>query len=602
MIVVVEEVVDEAVIRADPNRTIIPGLIVDAVVVEPWGAHPSYVQGAYDRDNRFYLDWDPISRDEAAIQAWLGEWVHGLTVGRSTSRSSARSGSRRCGRRRRRRPARSTTASTADGHGALPRRRRRRAVAFYVDRLGFDGRAGDAARVRPLRRGDLSLWLAGPPRRRPGRCPTGGGPSPVAGIASSSRSTTLHRPSRTCGPPGATFRNDIVTGPGGQQILVDDPDGNPIELFEARVSGRVDDPRRRAVPLGHGRRPARIQANVDAMTRTRSSSTARPPAGDGRVVRAAAHRGPAEAGRRRPAGCVRRDLPPDRRAGLARCDACLRIGGPSEGADRMVDGRARLGKASSRAWRGREPVTDPAAFSKSEMMIVAAARELAGQRVCFVGVGLPNIAVNLAKRTVAPGPRARLRGRRVRGPAGPAAAEHRRPDDRHRRDRGHEHVRAVRVLPPGRADRRRVPGRGPDRPVRQHQHDGHRRLRPAEDAAARQRRRLRDRDQRPPGVRDHAPEQPQLRRADRLPDEPRQPRRRRAERADPAGAGLARARPERRRHGPRHLPLRRGRRDAARLAPSGRDGRARPARRSAGTSTSPRTSPRRPPRATTSCG
>jgi len=43
-----------------------------------------------------------------------------------------------------------------------------------------------------------------------------------------------------------------------------------------------------------------------------------------------------------------------------------------------------------------------ASFSASEMMIVAAARELAGQRVCFVGVGLPNICVNLAKRTVAP--------------------------------------------------------------------------------------------------------------------------------------------------------------------------------------------------------
>jgi glutaconate CoA-transferase subunit B len=41
-------------------------------------------------------------------------------------------------------------------------------------------------------------------------------------------------------------------------------------------------------------------------------------------------------------------------------------------------------------------------FSRSEMMIVAAARELAGQHVCFVGVGLPNIAVNLAQRTVAP--------------------------------------------------------------------------------------------------------------------------------------------------------------------------------------------------------
>jgi len=44
----------------------------------------------------------------------------------------------------------------------------------------------------------------------------------------------------------------------------------------------------------------------------------------------------------------------------------------------------------------------PAPFSRSEMMIVAAARELAGQHVCFVGVGLPNIAVNLAQRTVAP--------------------------------------------------------------------------------------------------------------------------------------------------------------------------------------------------------
>jgi glutaconate CoA-transferase subunit A len=78
VIVVVEELVDEAVIRADPNRTIIPGLIVDAVVVEPFGAHPSYVQGYYDRDNRFYLEWDAITKDERALQAWLGEWVHGL--------------------------------------------------------------------------------------------------------------------------------------------------------------------------------------------------------------------------------------------------------------------------------------------------------------------------------------------------------------------------------------------------------------------------------------------------------------------------------------------------------------------------------------------
>jgi glutaconate CoA-transferase subunit A len=79
VIVVVEELVSDEVIRADPNRTIIPGLIVDAVVVEPWGAHPSYVQGAYDRDNRFYLDWDPISRDEVATQTWLRDWIYGVT-------------------------------------------------------------------------------------------------------------------------------------------------------------------------------------------------------------------------------------------------------------------------------------------------------------------------------------------------------------------------------------------------------------------------------------------------------------------------------------------------------------------------------------------
>jgi glutaconate CoA-transferase subunit A len=79
VIVVVEELVDESVIRADPNRTVIPGLIVDAVVVEPWGAHPSYVQGAYDRDNRFYRDWDAISRDAASTEAWLDEWVYGVT-------------------------------------------------------------------------------------------------------------------------------------------------------------------------------------------------------------------------------------------------------------------------------------------------------------------------------------------------------------------------------------------------------------------------------------------------------------------------------------------------------------------------------------------
>jgi glutaconate CoA-transferase subunit A len=79
VVVVVEDLVDEAVVRADPNRTVIPGLIVEAVVLEPFGAHPSYVQGAYDRDNRFYRDWDAIAREAVTTQAWLDEWVYGVS-------------------------------------------------------------------------------------------------------------------------------------------------------------------------------------------------------------------------------------------------------------------------------------------------------------------------------------------------------------------------------------------------------------------------------------------------------------------------------------------------------------------------------------------
>ncbi|HPV73810.1 MAG TPA: CoA-transferase [Gemmatimonadaceae bacterium] len=78
VIVVVEELVDSSVIRADPNRTIIPGMIVDAVVVEPWGAHPSYAQGFYDRDNAFYVAWEDVSRDALRLAEYLDAWVYGV--------------------------------------------------------------------------------------------------------------------------------------------------------------------------------------------------------------------------------------------------------------------------------------------------------------------------------------------------------------------------------------------------------------------------------------------------------------------------------------------------------------------------------------------
>jgi glutaconate CoA-transferase, subunit A len=77
VVVVCEELIDSSAVRSDPNRTIIPGLIVDAVVVEPRGCHPSFTQGFYDRDNRFYVEWDAISRDPDKLARWLDEWVRG---------------------------------------------------------------------------------------------------------------------------------------------------------------------------------------------------------------------------------------------------------------------------------------------------------------------------------------------------------------------------------------------------------------------------------------------------------------------------------------------------------------------------------------------
>ncbi len=78
VIVTAEEIVDAEVIRSDPNRTLIPGFIVDAVCHVPYCAHPSYTQGYYDRDNAFYLQWDEISKTRQGVQAYLDEWVYGV--------------------------------------------------------------------------------------------------------------------------------------------------------------------------------------------------------------------------------------------------------------------------------------------------------------------------------------------------------------------------------------------------------------------------------------------------------------------------------------------------------------------------------------------
>jgi len=76
VILTAEVIVDEEEIRLDPNRTIIPGFIVDAVCHVPHACHPSYAQGYYDRDNDFYLNWDKISSSIDSVKEWLESWVY----------------------------------------------------------------------------------------------------------------------------------------------------------------------------------------------------------------------------------------------------------------------------------------------------------------------------------------------------------------------------------------------------------------------------------------------------------------------------------------------------------------------------------------------
>ena len=73
-----EEIVDESVISSDPNRTVIPGFLVSAVVECPYGAHPSPVQGYYKRDDAFFQQYHAETRTQEDSNAWLQRWVSGV--------------------------------------------------------------------------------------------------------------------------------------------------------------------------------------------------------------------------------------------------------------------------------------------------------------------------------------------------------------------------------------------------------------------------------------------------------------------------------------------------------------------------------------------
>ncbi|HEV8481470.1 MAG TPA: VOC family protein [Candidatus Eisenbacteria bacterium] len=106
------------------------------------------------------------------------------------------------------------------------------AVAFYVERLGFELERNFAPAIAILRHGPMQLWVAGPTASASRPMPDGRAPEPGGWnrfVFETRDLAALVSDLRTAGVP---FRNDIVTGPGGKQILIEDPSGNPIELFE----------------------------------------------------------------------------------------------------------------------------------------------------------------------------------------------------------------------------------------------------------------------------------------------------------------------------------------------------------------------------------
>src|SRR5947207_13272113 len=77
VIVIADEIVEPEVIASDPNRTVIPGFLVSAVVHEPFAAHPSPVQGYYKRDDAFFRQYHEQSKTAADFAAWAQRWVPG---------------------------------------------------------------------------------------------------------------------------------------------------------------------------------------------------------------------------------------------------------------------------------------------------------------------------------------------------------------------------------------------------------------------------------------------------------------------------------------------------------------------------------------------
>lgn len=107
-----------------------------------------------------------------------------------------------------------------------------RAVAFYTQRLGFKLQQQMGPAFAIVSRDDLRLWLSGPQSSAARPMPDGRRPEPGGWNRFVLEVTDLPARVAEMKQAGVRFRNEIVVGPGGKQIVAEDPDGNPVELFE----------------------------------------------------------------------------------------------------------------------------------------------------------------------------------------------------------------------------------------------------------------------------------------------------------------------------------------------------------------------------------
>jgi catechol 2,3-dioxygenase-like lactoylglutathione lyase family enzyme len=107
-----------------------------------------------------------------------------------------------------------------------------KAVGFYTGLFGFEVISSAAPAFADVRRGALRLLLSGPKSSAGRPMPDGRSPAPGGWNRIHFIVTDIHAEVARLRRAGVAFRNDVITGPGGSQIVLDDPAGNPIELFQ----------------------------------------------------------------------------------------------------------------------------------------------------------------------------------------------------------------------------------------------------------------------------------------------------------------------------------------------------------------------------------